>query len=591
MAMSIDLKLFHKLSFEALDDLPEAVFWFDEDANFIQVNKKACKDWGYTREEFLSMTIFDVNPNMNPDNWSPHWQKKIHDPSSFESSHIRKDGTEFPVDITDNFVSHNGKIYCCAIIRDISERKQKDKIARLADFTIQGNSDAIFWIDKHGGILHSNHEARERYGYSEEELTGLNVLDISRDMSSEGFTDIWERIREEKSVLIEGNHYTKEGKRIDVEINTNYVQFENEEYTASIVRDITVRKRKEGALRGALMEIRELKEKLEVENNYLNEEIEIKNNFGEIITDNDEFKKILNKVEQVANTSSTVLITGESGTGKELLVRAIHQLSVRSERPVIKLNCGSLPSTVIESELFGHDKGAFIGAVSKKIGKFELANEGTLFLDEVSEIPLEVQSKLMRVIQEGEFERLGGTTRIKVNVRIIATSNKDLVKEIEQGRFREDLYYRLNVFPIQTLPLRKRKDDIPILTRYFCDKLGNKIGKTITDIPESVINKLMSYDFPGNVRELQNLIERGVITSKRGKLRLADFNPKQRRKKPEDFISLVDMQRQYIAKVLEHTNWRVSGEKGASVILGLRPTTLFSKIEKLGIKRSTKAEY
>jgi len=469
--MNLDTDDFQKLSYEALNDLPVPVFWFDKTAKFIDVNKVACAEWGYSKDEFLQMSIFDVNPNMKPEMWDAHWENKINDPSSFETTHMRKDGKEFPVDITDNFVELNGSIYCCAIIKDI-----------------------------------------------------------------------------------------------------------------------TTRKRKEAALRGALMEIRELKEKLEIENNYLNEEIEIKNNFGKIITDNEAFKKVLIQVEQVANTSSTVLITGESGTGKELLVHAIHQLGDRSDQSIIKVNCAALPTNMIESELFGHEKGAFIGAIKRKVGKFQLADHGTFLLDEIGEIPLALQSKLLRVLQEGEFESLGSSHSMKVDVRIIATSNKDLQKEIEEGRFREDLFYRLNVFPIQTIPLRERKEDIPLLTRYFCDELGNKLGKKITDIPESIIKKLISYSFPGNVRELENLIERGVITSKRGKLNLSDFNPKHHKKKIKDFDSLENMQRKYITEVLQHTDWRVSGDKGASLILGIPPTTLFSKIKKLGIKRSNNAE-
>lgn len=580
-----------KLSYEVLDRLPVPVFWFDETARFIEVNQRACAEWGYTKEEFLEMSIWDVNPKMSPNTWKQHWETKIKDPSSFESVHRRKDGTLFPVDIIDNFVAYNNKIVCCAIIRDVSERKESNRVARLSRFTIESAGDAIFWINKEGVIVDANAKALKAYGYSEEELIGMSVLKISQDMSTEVFEEVWEKIKTEKTTVLEGIHYTKAGKKINVEINANFFQFEDQEYSASIVRDVTVRKGKEAALRGALMEIRELKEKLEIENNYLNEEIEVKNDFGEIITNSDEFRKVLKQVEQVANTDSTVLITGESGTEKELLVRAIHQLSVRSTRPVIKVSLGSLPHHMIESELLGHEKGAFVGALSRKIGKFELANEGTLYLEEIDEVPLEMQANLLRIIRDGQFERLGGLDIIKVNVRIIATSSKDLAEETQAGRFLEELYYYLNVFPIQTIPLRDRKEDIPILTRYFCERIGSRINKKITDIPQSAITKLTSYDFPGNVRELENLIERGVITSRAGKLNLSDFNLKQKRTKPSNFLTLEEMQRQHIAKVLQKTDWRVSGDKGASVILGIPPTTLFSKIKKLGIKRSTKVEF
>jgi len=585
--MELSTKNLSEMSLKALQELPEPVFWFNEDAEFFDVNDEACKHWGYTREEFLSMSVFDVNPNMRRETWSEHWAKKQKDPSTFESTHVRKDGSHFPVDITDNFVSLNGKVYCCAIIRDISERKEADKIARLSEFTVQKAGDAIFWLNDQGDLLHVNQLVLTRYGYTLDEIMNLNIFDINKNMSREAFEGIWQKLKSDKQILVEGEHLTKEGKTIQVEISANFLVFEGVEYSCSMVRDITDRKRKEAALRGALLEIKDLKEKVEAENNYLAEEIEVKNNFGNIITDSDTFRQVLKQVEQVADTVSTVLISGESGTGKELLARAIHQFSRRSDRSLIKVDCAALPNHMIESELFGHEKGAFPGAVKRKIGKFELADKATLFLDQIGEMPFELQSKLLSVIQDGVFERLGNPYPVEVDVRVISSTNKDLTKEIEEGRFREDLYYRLNVFPIESVPLRKRKEDIPLLTRYFAEQIGIKMGKRITDIPQKMIDKLMTYEFPGNVRELENLIERGVITSKNGRLNLKDFNPKQRRVKTKSFMPLEEMQKQYIGEVLKHTQWRVSGDKGAALILGMRPTTLFSKIEKLGIKRST----
>jgi len=363
------------------------------------------------------------------------------------------------------------------------------------------------------------------------------------------------------------------------------------QYACSMVRNISDRKRKEAAIRGALLEIKSLKEKLEAENNYLQEEIEFHNNFGEIISNDPKFRVVLKQIEQVANTNSTVLITGESGTGKELIARALHQLSRRSNRSMIKVNCAALPANLIESELFGHEKGAFTGALSSKLGKFELADGGTLFLDEIGEMPIDLQPKLLRAIQEGEIERLGGQGMINIDVRIIAATNRDLPKEIEKGKFREDLFYRLNVFPIHSIPLRERKDDIPLLIRFFCEKIGSKLGKKITDVPQKVIDQLMTYEFPGNIRELENLIERAIITSRGSKLSLGNwFNPKKKRKKKTEYVSLESYQRTYIIDVLRYTQWRVSGENGAAKILGIRPTTLFSKMDRLGIKRSMEVE-
>ncbi len=580
-----------EISLRALNELPEAVFWFDKNGKFLEVNQLACTHWGYTREEFLKLTIFDINPNMTPDNWQAHWEAKQKDSSTFESSHRKKNGEEFPVDITNNFVRYDGEVYSCSIVRDITARKSANRLARLSDFTVQKAGDAIFWLCPKGFIKHVNEEALHRYGYQLEEFQKMNILNISREMSDEFFAAHWQRLKKEQQVLLEAAHFTKSGKRIEVEISANFIHFEHMEYSCSIVRDITERKRKEAALRGALMEIRELKEKLEAENNYLQEEIEVQQNFGEIISHSKNFKKVLRQIEQVADTSSTVLITGESGTGKELIARAVHQLSRRSNRPMIKVNCAALPANLIESELFGHEKGAFTGALNKKIGKFELADGGTLFLDEIGEMPIELQSKLLRAIQEGEIERVGSTEIKIVDVRIIAATNRDLPKDIEKGKFREDLYYRLNVFPIHSIPLRKRKEDVPLLVRYFCEKLGNKLGRKITDIPQKVIDQLMEYDFPGNIRELENLIERGIITSRAGKLSLGNWSPGKKKKvKPENFLNLEALQKEHITKVLIHTGWRVSGENGAAQILGLRPTTLYSKIERFGIKRSNKAE-
>ncbi|MEO1436449.1 MAG: sigma 54-interacting transcriptional regulator, partial [Bacteroidota bacterium] len=424
-----------------------------------------------------------------------------------------------------------------------------------------------------------------------EELLGMNVMHISRTVDQNAFKHIWRELKQSHHYLFEGVHYTKYGQAIDVEVNSHFIRFEDQEYTCSIIRDITERKRKEAALRGALMEIRTLKEQLEAENNYLQEEIKIQHNFGEIISNSLAFKRVLLQIEQVADTTSTVLVTGESGTGKELIARALHQLSRRKNRPMIKVNCAALPANLVESELFGHEKGAFTGALSRKIGKFELANGGTLFLDEIGEMPMDMQTKLLRVLQESEIERVGGNQTIEVDVRIIVATNRNLQVEIEKGQFREDLFYRLNVFPIHSLPLRERKEDIPLLVRFFCEKLGTRLGRHITDIPQKVLDRLLAYDFPGNIRELENLIERAIIVSKDGKLSLGDWFKGQRKRRPtEKVLTLEEVQRKHITDVLKSVNWRVSGPGGAAEILDVRPTTLRSKMEKLKIRRSNEAK-
>jgi formate hydrogenlyase transcriptional activator len=328
--------------------------------------------------------------------------------------------------------------------------------------------------------------------------------------------------------------------------------------------------------------------RLQAQNQYLQEEIKYNHNFEEIISKSANFHKVLQQIEQVASTDATVLIMGESGTGKELIARAVHNISNRSKRPLVKVNCATLPANLIESELFGHEKGAFTGAMERKIGRFELADGGTIFLDEIGELPLELQSKLLRVLQEGEFERLGNPKTMKVNVRIIAATNRNLELAIEKKEFREDLFYRLNVFPVITPPLRDRKEDIPLLVTHFIRKYEMKMGKKITGIAPDVMNALSEYDWPGNIRELENLIERALILCRGNTLEYGDWVPI---KKPATTNGkataqkLEDIEREHIAAVLKQTNWKVSGEKGAAKMLGLNATTLEARMKKLGIVR------
>jgi DNA-binding NtrC family response regulator/ligand-binding sensor domain-containing protein len=339
-------------------------------------------------------------------------------------------------------------------------------------------------------------------------------------------------------------------------------------------------------LQNALSEVEILKNRLEAENIYLQDEIKLQHNFENIITQSEALKKLLYKVEQVSSTDATVLILGESGTGKELFTRAIHNISDRGERPLVKVNCSALPANLIESELFGHEKGAFTGATSRKIGRFELADGGTIFLDEIGDLPLELQPKILRVLQEGEFERIGNSNTIKVNVRIIAATNRDLKAEIEKGNFREDLFYRLNVFPIIIPPLRERKEDIPLLVNYFVKKHGARIGRDIESVSQNIINALQTYFWPGNVRELENIIERALITSEGKKLTLSDWLPKHELNiNSDEFLTIQDNERQHIIKALEKTDWRISGENGAAKILGIKRTTLEARMKKLNIYR------
>lgn len=340
----------------------------------------------------------------------------------------------------------------------------------------------------------------------------------------------------------------------------------------------------------AFSRIDELKEKLAGEKLYLEEEIKTVYNFDELVGGSQSLKRVLKQVEQVAPTGSTVLIRGETGTGKELIARALHQLSPRRERTFVKMNCAAIPAGLLESELFGHEKGAFTGAIARKIGRFELAHQGTLFLDEIGDVPLDLQSKLLRVLQEQEFERLGSTRTIKIDLRVITATNRDLAHMVQQGQFRSDLYYRINVFPIVVPPLRERAEDIPQLVSYFAHKYARLMSKKIDTIPASALDALSRYDWPGNVRELENLIERAMILTQGSALQVpvAELKPGHEGldiHKINGAVTLAEAERDHILRILRETNWVIGGSTGTAARLGMKRTTLFSKMQRLGIRR------
>jgi formate hydrogenlyase transcriptional activator len=336
----------------------------------------------------------------------------------------------------------------------------------------------------------------------------------------------------------------------------------------------------------AFEEIDRLRATLEEENRYLQDEIGTAYDLEEIIGQSPAMRQVFKAIETVAPTNATVLILGETGTGKELVARALHNLSSRRRRALVKVNCAALPAGLIESELFGHEKGAFTGALARRIGRFELANDGTIFLDEIGDLQLELQPKLLRVLQEGECERVGGHQTIRVNVRVIAGTNRDLEQAIQAGRFRADLYYRLSVFPIRVPPLRDRAADIPLLARYFTQKCAARLGKRIQSVPPPAMDALLAYAWPGNVRELENVIERAVILSQGAYLDLAGWRPKPSPRSPDGGVrTLEELEREHILTVLEVTGGRVSGERGAAQLLGMKPTTLEARMKKLGINR------
>lgn len=353
------------------------------------------------------------------------------------------------------------------------------------------------------------------------------------------------------------------------------------------LQDITKEKNAEIELENSLKEIKQLKKQLETENVLLKEEISLSFNYENLVYASAEISDILTQVEQVANTDATVLILGETGTGKELIAKAIHNTSSRKNSPLIRVNCAAIPAELLESELFGHLKGSFTGAVKDRIGKFQLADGGTLFLDEIGEMPLELQPKLLRAIQEGEIEPIGSARVIKLNLRIIAATNRELDKEVKANRFRQDLYFRLNVFPITVPPLRDRIEDIPVLVDYFLNKYCTKYLKNINSISKHALQQMKIYNWPGNVRELENVVERAVITAENNKLLLPDFDfkiPTQLEKSNNSKLSLDEVQSNHIIKILNQTDWKISGKDGAAALLDMKVSTLRDRMTKLGIK-------
>lgn len=411
------------------------------------------------------------------------------------------------------------------------------------DFELEHVFDRIGWK-----MIHIN----ARRIYRESTKTQMILLAIEDVTAREHYKkDLEENVRKRTAELVIAREQAEEGRR---------------------------------AAEKSLLEIEKLKNQLEAEKAYLIEEIQLEFNHENIIGRSDAIKYVLFKIDQIAQHSTTVMILGETGTGKELIARAIHAQSQRKDRPLVKVNCATLPANLIESELFGHEKGSFTGAHLKQQGRFEVADKTTLFLDEIGELPLELQAKLLRAIQDGEFERLGSNKTIKVDTRVIAATNRNLEEEVQKGRFREDLWYRLNVFPITAPPLRDRQDDIPLLADFYVREISRRMGKTIESIPETVMNALQDYHWPGNIRELENVLERAVINTSGTILRLAD----ELKKKADSFWTpktLQEIERDYIIQVLEKTHWKVGGKNSASEILGLDRSTLRARMIKLNIRK------
>jgi PAS domain S-box-containing protein len=491
---------------------------------------------------------------------------------------------------------------------EIDERKRIQESLVLSEKRLRAlfewANDGILTMedDRFSGC---NHRALEILKRPQDEVVGHNPSEFSPASQPDGSNskekarELINRAYDGESMIFEWVCLRGDGTPVNLEVSLNRVDIGQSPTLLSLWRDITRRKQMEDErqratleLKQAYDEIRKLKDRLEAENLTLREEIKITFEDNELIGKSHAFQAILQQVEHVGPTDSTVLILGETGTGKGLIARKIHRSSGRKDRPMVNVNCAALPATLIESEFFGHQKGAFTGATDNKIGRFELADGGTIFLDEIGDLPIELQAKLLRVLQDHEFERIGSSRTRTVDTRVIAATNRDLDTLIEQGAFRADLYYRLGVFPIRIAPLRERRDDIPLLVWFFITMLQPRLGKTIDSVPSRVMDALTAYDWPGNVRELQNIVERAMILSPGTKLELGDALVRNHRAAPvsgrpaqPQSDNLEDAQRIHITRVLEECGWKIRGKDGAAERLGLKRTTLQSRMKKLGIKR------
>jgi len=466
----------------------------------------------------------------------------------------------------------------------------------LADSQLLLNAvgEGIYGFDRDGNAVFVNPASEQMTGWSSAELLGKNIHKYHHHSHENGQPypseecNIYNTMRDgvERKITHEV-FWRKDGTSFPVEYTSTPVYKDGELIGAvAVFRDVSQQRLADSNLRSALKKVQDLTEKLQAENSYLQDEINESWPGSGLEGNSPKFLAMLQQIKLVAKTDSTVLILGENGTGKELVARNLHQLSQRQQTPLVKVNCAAFSANLLESELFGHEKGAFTGASDRRRGRFELADKGTLFLDEIGELSSDAQSKLLRVLQEREFERVGGSKTIKVDIRIIAATNQDLLAMVEQGKFRMDLYYRLNVFPILMPALRERIEDIPLLCHRILAQLNSRLNKDINGITKKSLNKLASYHWPGNIRELQNILEREVILSTSATLHIQQKFDKSQPISRSPNKPLAEIEKAYIIEVLNDSNWRIGGINGAASILGLPDSTLRSRMKKLQINRN-----
>jgi len=567
-----------------------AIFMMDPAGNVASWNPGAERLKGYRADEIIGRSFSRFHTPEDIEQGIPENSLRLASTQGrFESDgwRVRKDGSRFWANVIITAIRDKKKelVGFAKVTRDFTERKKTEEALRQSEAQLRAlfefSPDAIIASDAGGRITQANAQVERFFGYSKAELLGQSidilVPERFRRTHPAHRNDYSERPRvRQMGAGLELYARRKDGSEFPVDIMLGPVQTEAGQIVLSVIRDLSEKRKAEEAL-----------QRSEQEKQYLEEELNTEYRFEDIIGESIGLKRVLKHVETVAATDVTVLVLGETGTGKDLIARAIHHLSSRHERTLVKLNCAAIPTGLLESELFGHEKGAFTGAISRKIGRLELAHQGTLFLDEIGDLPLELQPKILRALQEKEFERVGGTQTIPVNVRLVAATNRDLAKMVADKEFRSDLYYRLRVFPITIPPLRERREDIPLLVNYFVDKHARRLYRKIETIPPGTMRALTRWDWPGNIRELENFIERAVILTNGPVLRA----PLAELEFPEEAIptrgsTLEATERDYILRVLREVKGKIAGPKGAAARLGLKRTTLNSKLKKLGIERT-----
>ncbi len=567
------------------ESTPKGVFWVNSAGRVHQVDRRLCRWLGYAERELTALSIWDLIADWSAAQWPDRWRRFRRQAfASYQAGLAARSGKIVPVEIEAGLLNAGAEELMCGFVRRrgcrtacdpsvVAELKASAERLRL----VYDNAPVMLQVcDADTRIVSVNRYWLETLGYRWEEVKGRQTLEF---MTPSARKDAIHKVIPSllRTGTMEGFEYQlvkKSGERIDVALTAvseldahgRIVQ------TLSMILPISDRKRAE---------------RLESQNFYLRSELVEEFNSGEIIGASAAMWDVFKSIEMVAGTETTVLLLGETGTGKELVARAIHRNSRRRDGVMVKVNCGALPSGLVESELFGHEKGAFTGATARKKGRFELAHDSTIFLDEVGELPPETQTKLLRVLQEQEFERLGGSETVKINVRVIAATNRDLEEEVKMGRFRADLFYRLHIFPVRIPPLRERIEDIPLLANHFVKHFAARFGKKTAGINRRAIEKLIAWEWPGNVRELANILERGVIlcnglTLQEKHIGLSGVAASRKDRIP----TLEESERRLILQALKTCNGRLSGPRGAAAMLGINRSTLWSRMRKLGIDAS-----